>query len=506
MALEKANPAKKAPKWGFGFFEKSHSWMSCALVVGCALSIVYLLQSMVVNRNNCMSFNPLPSIIAESAPSNISSEHKLGSSPPQARINPKGTELSRIVFAIAGAARNWPVRKEYIRIWYNSAKNVRAIMWFDEKVNGTWEKDAPPFRISEDISRFPISRGKLAVTRIARIVSETFRLGLPDVDWFIMGDDDTFFFPGNVAKVLAKYDPTRMWYIGSNSESQSQDVSHSFNMAFGGGGFAISYVLAEALAKMQDSCLLRYSRLWGSDERVYACMSELGVSLTHELGFHQMDIVGNAMGLLAAHPQAPLVSLHHIDWIDPIFPNFNRHKSLHHLLQAAKVESSSLFQQSICYADGQNWSISVSWGYVVQAYKWFVPPRELESPLLTFRTIKRRSDRSEFRLNVREIPNDLCLLPTLYYMQSVTGPSNQTEGLLESVYMREVNPKRAACDKRMHPLNLVQRIRVLKEPVADSWFQAPRRSCCSVKAWGNDTVELRLLACREGETLTSNLH
>lgn len=177
------------------------------------------------------------------------------------------------------------------------------------------------------------------------------------------------------------------------------------------------------------------------------------------------------MGLLAAHPQAPLVSLHHIDWIDPIFPNFNRHKSLHHLLQAAKVESSSLFQQSICYADGQNWSISVSWGYVVQAYKWFVPPRELESPLLTFRTIKRRSDRSEFRLNVREIPNDLCLLPTLYYMQSVTGPSNQTEGLLESVYMREVNPKRAACDKRMHPLNLVQRIRVLKEPVADSWFQ-----------------------------------
>lgn len=59
--------------------------------------------------------------------------------------------------------RNWFVRKEYIRIWYNLVKNVCVIMWFDEKVNGMWEKDVFFFRILEDIFRFLISCGKLVV-------------------------------------------------------------------------------------------------------------------------------------------------------------------------------------------------------------------------------------------------------------------------------------------------------------------------------------------------------
>lgn len=32
----------------------------------------------------------------------------------------------------------------------------------------------------------------------------------------------------------------------------------------------------------------RYAHLFGSDDRMHACMSELGVSLTRELGFHQV--------------------------------------------------------------------------------------------------------------------------------------------------------------------------------------------------------------------------
>ncbi|PNX74398.1 transferring glycosyl group transferase, partial [Trifolium pratense] len=59
-------------------------------------------------------------------------------------------------------------------------------------------------------------------------------------------------------------------------------------MAYGGGGFAISYPLAVALEKMQDRCIQRYPGLYGSDDRIQACMAELGVPLTKEKGFHQV--------------------------------------------------------------------------------------------------------------------------------------------------------------------------------------------------------------------------
>jgi hypothetical protein len=58
-------------------------------------------------------------------------------------------------------------------------------------------------------------------------------------------------------------------------------------MAYGGGGIAISYPLAEELSNMQDECLERYPQLFGSDDRLHACISELGVPLTREPGFHQ---------------------------------------------------------------------------------------------------------------------------------------------------------------------------------------------------------------------------
>lgn len=251
---QKANAAKNPNTWGFGFFETSgFSWVSFAIVIGCALTFVYLLQSLVVSRGKCISrsVHTLSTMVTHSDPSFIPPEHR---SLPSSHA----TELSRVVFGIAGAAKNLPNRKEYIKRWYNLEKSTRAIVWLDHEVNGTWEKDhMPPFKISEDISDYPFNLRKRTATRIARIVSETFRLGLLDVDWFVMGDDDTFFFPENAVKVLSKYDHTKMYYIGSNSETHTQNLLFSFNMAFGGGGFAISYPLAEELAKMQDSCLAR---------------------------------------------------------------------------------------------------------------------------------------------------------------------------------------------------------------------------------------------------------
>lgn len=101
-------------------------------------------------------------------------------------------------------------------------------------------------------------------------------------------DDDTIVNVDNLVAVLSKYDWTEMVYIGGPSESHSANTYFSHTMAFGGGGIAISYPLARAIEEIQDECLERYPRFYGSDDRLHACISELGVPLTREYGFHQV--------------------------------------------------------------------------------------------------------------------------------------------------------------------------------------------------------------------------
>lgn len=188
-----------------------------------------------------------------------------------------------------------------------------------------------------------------------------------------------------------------------------------------------------------------------------------------------MDIQGDAFGLLAAHPQTPLVSLHHLDAILPIFPNYTRGEALTHLLKASKIEPSSLLQQSICYAQGKTWSISLSWGFVVQIYKEFLTPRVLETTIRTFASCRRRTDKVDFPFNTRDNSKEVCLRPNLFYMESARGPSADTDGFLETVYVKEDDwKKRRACDSKLKPLSSVQRIRVLKEPIKESWFLVSR--------------------------------
>ncbi|KAK6228926.1 hypothetical protein SCA6_017877, partial [Theobroma cacao] len=228
----------------------------------------------------------------------------------------------------------------------------------------------PPICISKDTSRFRYTyRGGLQSTiRVARVILETVAHNHSNVRWYVFGDDDTMFFPENLAKTHSKYDYRLCYYVGAGSEIYEQKKVFSFGMAFGGAGFAISYPLAKVLAKVLNSCIDRYPHLYGSDSRVYSCLTELGVGLTREPGFHQFDVWGNAFRLLAAHPLTPLVSFHHIDQMDPIFPNMTRIKAMEHLLQVANVDSQRILQRTVCYDHWFSWTISVSWGYAVQVY------------------------------------------------------------------------------------------------------------------------------------------
>ena len=172
---------------------------------------------------------------------------------------------------------------------------MRGYVWLDEEISGGGGDMFPPLRVSADTSQleYRSKSGSRAAIRISRIVSET--VGLvgrdPRVRWLVMGDDDTVFIPENLVTALRKFDHREMYYIGSTSESHLQNVAHfSYNMAYGGGGFAISYPLALALHAMQDGCLARYPALIGSDDRIQACVAELGVPLTRHPGFHQVTI------------------------------------------------------------------------------------------------------------------------------------------------------------------------------------------------------------------------
>ena len=199
------------------------------------------------------------------------------------------TEIKHIVFGIAASSNLWNIRKEYIKVWWKP-NETRGVVWMDQRVKTRDDEDLPDIQISADTSRFKYTnrQGQRSALRISRIVTETLKLGLEDVRWFMMGDDDTVFMVDNVVRVLSKYDHTQFYYVGSSSESHVQNIHFSYGMAYGGGGFAISYPLAKELAKMQDRCIQRYPALYGSDDRMQACMAELGVPLTKEAGFHQV--------------------------------------------------------------------------------------------------------------------------------------------------------------------------------------------------------------------------
>ncbi|OMO81739.1 hypothetical protein CCACVL1_12252 [Corchorus capsularis] len=121
-----------------------------------------------------------------------------------------------------------------------------------------------------------------------RSILESFRLGdNKDVRWYVMGDDDSLFFVDNLVELLGKYDHNKYYYIGANSEAIRSNYDFSFDMGYGGAGYALSYSLIETLVPMMDSCIERYSYVWVSDQLSSFCLADIGVALTIAKGIHQ---------------------------------------------------------------------------------------------------------------------------------------------------------------------------------------------------------------------------
>ncbi|KAL3838438.1 hypothetical protein ACJIZ3_023029 [Penstemon smallii] len=409
------------------------------------------------------------------------------------------TNISHIAFGIGGSTRTWANRVQYSDLWWKP--DVTRGFVFLEKKPHPKTRFKIQHRVSSDWTRFKRTAGSDSAVRIARVVVDLFRVGLPNVRWFVMGDDDTVFFSDNLVTVLSKYDHRRMVYVGGNSESVEQDVMHAYDMAFGGGGFAISYPLAAELVRVMDGCLNRYHYFYGSDQRVWACVGELGVALSRESGFHQIDVRGDLFGLLTAHPMAPLVSLHHLDSVKPLFPNQSQLESLTTLMKAYEIDPSRTLQQCFCYNHKHKWSVSISWGYAVQIYPVSLTAKELEMPLLTFQTWRSRSN-GPFTFNTRPVDPDPCRQPIIFYFNSV---EEDVGGETITTYKKfEVKPVIKSCNREYARALAIENIVVSASKMdPQEWKEVPRRHCCEInRSLTHQTMRIKIRKCKHSETIT----
>ncbi|PKI76529.1 hypothetical protein CRG98_003080 [Punica granatum] len=381
---------------------------------------------------------------------------------------------------------------------------MRGHVWLDDRppeaAGGGGSDSLPPIMISEDTSRFRYTNptGHPSGLRISRIVAECFRLGLPNVRWFVLGDDDTIFNVDNLVAVLSKYDSSEMVYIGSPSESHSASTYFSHSMAFGGGGIAISYPLARALSKIQDDCLERYPKFYGSDDRLHACIAELGVPLTRELGFHQWDIKGSAHGLLSSHPVVPFISIHHLEAVDPFYPGLSSLEGLKLFTKAMRTDPGSFLQRSICYDRSQHITFSVSLGYVIQVWPKIVYPRDLERSELTYSAWNGIHHRNEFDLDTKDPVRSICKKPVLFFLKDVRREGVATLGSYARARGSNDMRRRVFCFPRSPPLRRVQTIEVIGYPVSKSWHLVPRRLCCKLNNASGDVLKMTVRQCEKG--------
>lgn len=180
----------------------------------------------------------------------------------------------------------------------------------------------------------------------------------------------------------------------------------------------------------------------------------------------QYDVYGDLLGLLGAHPVTPLVTLHHLDVVQPIFPMMNRVQSLHHLMKSVKKDSGSIFQQSICYDKNRYWSIAISWGYVVQVLRGVLSPREFEMPTRTFLNWYKRADYTAYAFNTRPVTKNPCQKAFIFYMNRTRYDPIRKK--IVGTYSR-YKTKPPHCTWKMESPEEIDSIIVLKRPDPLRW-------------------------------------
>ncbi|XP_010317971.1 uncharacterized protein [Solanum lycopersicum] len=416
------------------------------------------------------------------------------------------TNISHLVFGIAASSNTWGKKKHYINSWWKP-NITKGYLFLDRTPNDEhlpWPNISPPYRISSDNSRYmPYNKhGMPFAIRMVRVIEETFmeEHDSSTVRWYVMADDDTVLMIENLVNVLSKYDHMKYYYVGMNSECIVSNFGMSFQMAFGGAGYALSYPLAQALAKNMDTCIKRYPYLYGSDHILQACIADLGVTITLEKGFHQIDLRRDISGFLSAHPQSPFISLHHLDLVSPIFPSMNHYDALNHLMKAASVDQSRLLQQSVCYNKIHNWTFSVSWGYSVQIYDKIIPQSYLQTPIETFGEW-RKGAWPPYMFNIRKFNNYSSCgeVPNILFFDSFEGTKLNH---FVTTYVKKNHRICANNDDDDHSSNGVMKVHVFSPMDKLHVGDGNRKECCDIiQPIGMDSMAIKLRTCMKHEII-----
>ncbi|KAF8115961.1 hypothetical protein N665_0025s0395 [Sinapis alba] len=417
-------------------------------------------------------------------------------------VEPKetATNLSHLMFVLVGGSKTWRDRKVYVESWWRP--NVtRGNIFFDVEPTSEefqpWSPALPPLKVNEDLKKLKIypKLTNRVHTRIYRSILENYRLKQDkDVRWYVTGDDDTVFFVENMVDVLSKYNHTEKHYIGMFSETIKSNLHFSFDMAFGGGGYALSYPLVEALVEQLDECIERYHYIWGVDHLQSLCLADLGVDLTLNKGFHQLDLNGDLSGFLSSHTTSPLVSFHHFGSLEPIFPGMDHPGSIRHIMKAANVDQSRMVQQSICHVRASQWTFSVSWGYSVHIYEKIYPRSYLKLPIETFRPWL-PGRRPFFMFNTRPVTRNPCEAPHWFFFDSI---EQENDGVVTS-YTRKFPRNLTSCPFPGHySADPIASIRVFSPKTPK---KGRKVECCDVEYGGANVANITLRDCRRNEII-----
>ncbi|CAN8236604.1 unnamed protein product [Cochlearia groenlandica] len=413
---------------------------------------------------------------------------------------PAATNLSHLMFTLVGSSRALKSRRTFTESWWRP--NVtRGNIFLDKEPSQEfkpWSPNFPTYKVSEDPKKLKIywKRKKTVHVRIYRAILETYRLKQDDgIRWYVMGDDDSLFFLDNIVEVLSKYDHNEKHYLGTYSESTKSNVRLSFEMGYGGAGFAISYPLVEALVARIDECGARYHNIWAADQLESVCMSDLGVDFFQQKGFHQMDLRGDVSGLLSSHPTALLLSLHHLEVVAPFFPNMDRPNSVQLLMKAANVDQSRILQQSICHVRSHNWTFSVSWGYSAHIYENIFSRSTLIRPIETFRPWLRGGP-VYYMFNTRRVSKNPCEAPHWLFFDSIKQEKDEVVTSYTRKYPRNMTSCSLSGNISADPVAL---IRVFSP---NTHKQGERIECCDVQDVNSTKLlEVKIRACHKNEVL-----
>lgn len=147
---------------------------------------------------------------------------------------------------------------------------------------------------------------------------------------------------------------------------------------------------------------------------------------------------GDISGLLSSHPLNPLVSLHHFDQVDPIFPFLNRTASVAHLMASIRRDPRRALQKIVCYDRSHNRTVSIAWGYSVSVFEGNMLLLDLLSVEKTFYPwVRGLNGEESYMFNTKgSRRRDRCKSPAVFFLKNVLSNGSGNRTRIESRYSR----------------------------------------------------------------------